>query len=59
MSKNYFDTDSTGHKEYFRHKDSEIKKHVGKVGIKEFSISTDEYKKSQVKVKTVRYEIKD
>lgn len=59
MSKNYFDTDSTGDKGYFQKEDSERKKHGRNVEIKEFSISTDKYRKSQVKVKTVRYEIKD
>jgi len=59
MNKKYFDTDSTGSKKYFQQEDAEKKKQVGKVRIKEFSISTDEYKKTQVKIETVRYEIKD
>lgn len=59
MNKDYFDTDSTGSKKYFQKEEAEKKKQVGKVRIKEFLISTDKYKKTQVKVETVRYEIKD
>ena len=59
MSKDYFDTDSTGAKGYFQKEDSEAKKQEEKEEIKEFSISTDRYRKSEIKVKTVRYEIKD
>ena len=59
MNKKYFDTDSTGSKKYFQKEDAEKKKQVGKVGIKEFSISTAKYKKTQDKIETVRYEIKD
>lgn len=59
MNKKYFDTDSTGYKSHFKQEDAEKKKQVGKVRIKELSISTDKYKKTQDKVETVRYEIKD
>lgn len=59
MNKEYFDTDSTGSKKYFRQEDAEKRKQVRKVRIKDFSISTDKYKKTQDKVETVRYEIKD
>ena len=59
MNKEYFDTDSTGYKKYSSQEDAEKRKQVGKVRIKTFSISTDKYKKTQDKVETVRYEIKD
>lgn len=59
MNKKYFDTDSTGSKKYFQQEDAEKKKQVGKERIKESSISTDKYKETQVKIETVRYEIKD
>lgn len=59
MNKKYFDTDSTGSKKYVEEEDAGKKEQVEKVRVKEFSISTDKYKKTKVKVETVRYEIKD
>jgi hypothetical protein len=59
MNKNYFSTDSTGNKEYFQ-KDVHSRK-ITKENkkIKDFSISTDAYKKSLIKIQTIHYEIKD
>lgn len=59
MDKKYFDTDSTGSNDYFKEKNAVDEEHVGKSDIKDFSIDEGKYKKSQVKMETVHYEIKD
>lgn len=59
MTNNYFETESTGSKDYFNNKEKDTNKSPEEKTIEDVVVFTDEYKKVEVTVETVQYEIKD
>lgn len=59
MENEYFETGSTGSKDYFEDEKEDAEELMKEEELKDFEISTERYKKVEVKLKTIKYEIKD